>query len=497
MMWSNNGPSRFPNPTVLVGSAGVGVGIVTGLLAGINPLLLVLALGAGMVAVLVYCFASFEQIVLGMLILRSSLDIFSKQQLPALFAIGLDALTLLYVTVMLLTGRRVQTDKFWWLFAGWVGLQGLWVILLALGGLGLDSSYISVSIREWVRLFSWLMVYLLIMQLKNRIPPEKIIHMLFLALVLPLTLALIQMIIPSVLPSILSPITNHSATISGGTSRIRGTLGHPNTFVTFILLFIGLTYWKLSHSKQRLLWLLLLGLLAFFFVSTKALFGLMMLATFVLVLIAPRLSLVNLIGGLLFFALVIGLFASSEFGQERLGSIANTPLLNPDIDIWRAILLSKVDHNSFNWRLDQWTYLLTQWQHVPILGYGLGLSDHISTNGLLPHNDYVRSLVEGGLLGLGTFLAFLFAQFVRLVQLLRYAPAGSGQRDLCFILLATLMAIPVGMITENIWSHTNFFFYWYTLLAIAGWNWQRRPPSDSTVVTSTLKPTRFSTRVGN
>jgi len=137
-MLTKDPKNRFSRLSLWVGVAGVGVGIVAGLLAGIQPLLLGLAFVA--VGAIVYFFSSFEEAVLGLLILRSSLDIFSAQQLPAAFALGVIGLTLLYVTVRLLLGEKVQIDKFWWFLAGWVALQGLWVILLPLGGLGLDGS---------------------------------------------------------------------------------------------------------------------------------------------------------------------------------------------------------------------------------------------------------------------------------------------------------------------------------------------------------------------
>jgi O-antigen ligase len=156
---------------------------------------------------------------------------------------------------------------------------------------------------------------------------------------------------------------------------------------------------------------------------------------------------------------------STDFGQERLASIANTPLLNPDIDISRAILLSYGDHNSFNWRLSHWNLLLKAWQQFPIFGYGLATAQPIG-NGFLAHNDYVRALVEGGIVGLAAFLAFIVAQFVRLVLLIRSAPRGSRQGSLCLTLLAILLSISVGMITENIWSHTTLFFYWWSYLGL-------------------------------
>ncbi|NES22063.1 MAG: O-antigen ligase family protein, partial [Symploca sp. SIO3E6] len=345
----------------------------------------------------------------------------------------------------------------------------------------------SDSIREWIRLFSWVMVYLLVMQLKGRIPPQQVVYILFWSLVLPIVVALLQMFLPSVLPPFFAPHGGHSAGVEE-VSRIKGTLGHPNTFVTFVLLFMGVTYWRFTQSKQRLPWLLLLGLLAFVYVSTKSLFGLMMLGTFIVVLIAPRLSLVNLIGGVVLFVGIIVLFGSSEFGQERLGSIAKTPLGNPDIDIWRAILLAKGDGNSFNWRIAQWTYLFGEWQKFPILGFGLGVSAYVSNNQLLPHNDYVRALVEGGIVGLGTLLIFLGGQAVRLIQLYIQAPRGSGQRELSLALLAVLLAIPVGMITENIWTHTTMFFYWWTLLAVVGWDWDESEKSvENPVLTASQR----------
>lgn len=459
---------------LFVGLLGVGIGVFAGFLVGANPQLLGVTLVT--VVLLIWFFAKFEQAVISLLILRSSLDIFYAQQIPAAFAIGLDALTLLYVTTQLLTGKAIKVDKFWWFFAGWVALQGVSVILLSLGGLGLDRSYFPEVIREWVRLFSWLMAYLLIMQLKERMHPNKIINALYLSLVAPLTAALMQLVLPSsLLPPLLAPRARALTDIEGA-SRINGTLGHANTFATFLIFFLGLTYWKLEKSQWRLPWLLLLSVIIFFIVTTKTLIGLVMTSVLIIVLIAPKFSLVKLIGGILLFTVIIGLFASTDFGRERLASVLETPLFNPDMDISRSILLSKSDGNSFNWRLAQWDRLLTAWKQSPIFGYGLGTTPIIGGNEA--HNDYVRWLVEGGIVGLGLFLTFLGANFVRLAKLWFSLPQGSPQRDLSLVLFATLMAVSIGMITENIWSHTALFFYWISISAIVGWDWKHSQIAD-------------------
>jgi O-antigen ligase len=446
-----------------VGVGGVVVGTAAGWLAGAQPLYLTMALVA--VIVLVYFFADFERAILGLLILRSSLDIFTQQQIPAAFAIGIDALTLLYVTVLLLKGRTVRTDWFWWFFAGWVMLQGMWPILCALGGLGLGPATLPDNIREWTRLFSWLMVYLLVMQLKDRLHPEKIISLLFISLIPPVTLGLMQQFLNHHLPP----------PFAAGGERINGTFVHPNNLVLFLLLFIALTWWKLSWAGKRWPWVLLLGLLAYIYVGTHAIFGLAMLGTFLLVSILPKLKLSTAIGGVIVLVGFVGLFASTDFGRDRLGMLADTPLFNPNIDVSRAMLLSHSDSNSFNWRLAHWNFLLQSWQRSPLLGYGLSTSIYLAE--WHPHNDYIRALLEGGVMGIVTFLAFLGAQGVRLVQLIRHTPhVVSAQRDLCWMLLAVLLATAVGMLTDNVWSGTAFYFYWWAVFGVAGWNWKELQP---------------------
>jgi O-antigen ligase len=470
-------PSNFKfissNPLAFViGMLGIGFGLIVGFLAGMNPIIPVAVVVV--VVGIIYFLTNLQQSVLGLLIIRSSLDIFSAQQIPAVFAIGLDSLVILYIVISIFRRQVIYTDVFWFFLMGWVLFQSLWVILLPLGGLGLDGSFFIESIREWVRLFTWAMVYLIVMQLKNKVHPEVVLSALFFSLFAPSLVALLQTFIPSILPPLFSgTIVPEPGSVSEGVSRIRGTFGHPNTFTTFTYLFIGLTYWKINNSQRRWIWIGIMALLVSIYVTTKALFSIMMLAVFMIVLVLPRLNVLTMLGITSLFAGMIALFGSSDFGQKRLESISGTPLLNPDLDVSRAILLSKGDNNSFNWRLAQWDYLMNASQQSPLLGFGLGLSSYVSTNGLLPHNDYVRAFIEGGQVGFICFLVFLIAQFIQLVKLFLTSPIKSRQRSFCYTLIAIFSGIPVGMITENIWSHTTLFFYWFTLIAIAGWDWQK------------------------
>jgi O-antigen ligase len=462
--------SELPLIATALTLMGVGVGLIIGFAAGLAPTLL-LSIPLLVVAAFLM-WRHFEYSVVALIVLRAAIDCFSEQQLTALFAVGIDCLTIGLVGWRLLLREKIHVDNMWLFFAAWCAVQAIWVILLPLGGLGMGGWLLFEAIREWVRLCSWLMVYLLIMQLKDRIAPQTIITLLFWALALPLMVAALQMTVPGILPPAIS-ILNGGLPFGGvgaEAARIRGTLGHPNALATMLFFFICLTYWKFQVAlNNRWLWLVLLACLAGFYSTAKALFSLVMIAVFVVMVAGQRLNPLRVMGGLVFLALVLILFGSTEFGQDRLASISDTPLLNRDIDITRAILMSNWDNNSFNWRLSQWYLLWPRWQEHPWLGYGLGLSLQTAGNGFLPHNDYIRAMIEGGLFGLGTYLALFFAQVVHLFRL--FQTTSGEQKQFCFTLFAMVPAILMGMLTENIWSHTAFFFYWWTALAVAGWDW--------------------------
>lgn len=433
------------------------------------PLAILLVIG---VVASVGLLLAFEYSIFGLLVIRSTIDAFSRQQIPAAFAIGLDGIILAYFVILLLQKKDIWTNRFGLFFAGFCAFQTLWILLVAFGGLG-GVGPLSDSIREWVRLFSWCAMYWLMMQLSDRASPKKVIHILFFALCVPLVVAVFQMIMPASLPVDISPLVSAGGPPGEtGGLRIRGTIGHPNAFATFLFFFIGLTYWKLTTSPRKLWWAGLLLVLASFYVTAKALFSLGMLGVFLGFVVCRRLSALRAVGGFILFALVIFLFVSSDLGQSRLESISSTPILNPDIDVWRAIVLSKSDYNSFNWRIAQWTDLLGKWQHSPWFGYGLGLDKSLVANDLPPHNDYIRWLVNGGVVGFATMMAFWGAQYAHLIGILKRKTVVPAQKELCIVMIAMLTSMLFGMLTENIWDHTMLFFYWYVLMAVVSWDWR-------------------------
>jgi O-antigen ligase len=433
--------------------AAIAIGIGSGFLAGDNPELLILGIIAS--ALMLWFASNFVYCILGLIVLRSALDTFSDQGVPAAFGLALIGLVVAYVVYSLVTRQPVKTDWLFWFLLSWVLIQGLWLILMLTDNLGVDKSYLKDSLREWIRLLTFPSLYLIVMQLKDKILPERAITLLFLSLIAPFLVGLSQML--------------------SGSARIDGTIGHPNNFATFTVLFLALSIWKFNNAhKNRYIWLTLPIIITFFLVGSKSLTGLAIFFIYAFFYFLPRFDPKYLLGGSILTLLAFLLFTSSDFGQTRLEELYMTPLLNPDYH-WSSAMAVQLsdfgDANSFNWRISQWVFLLQAWQKHPWLGYGIDTSSIVSIFESHAHNDYIRSLVETGILGFLAFISLLMAQAVRLLQILRLSNHSSAQSNLARTLLAFLIAIMVGMLTGNVWIQTAPLFYWWTLLSIVGWDW--------------------------
>ncbi|MEL7333277.1 MAG: polymerase, partial [Cyanobacteria bacterium J06560_2] len=277
--------TKLTGLTLLVAGLGCLTGAGLGFLAGINALYMVVFLVA-LGGLFLVC-QKFETAVIALLIVRSALGCFEVFQLPAVFAIGLDVLTIGYIILCWLRREKVVTDRFWFFFAGWVAVQAIWVVLPALGALPdtLSPFSFGTSLREWIRLFSTLLLYLLVMQLQDKIHPERIVNALFFGLIAPLSVAALQIVAP---PSLLPEVFQPTGLIFTDVLRLDGTMGHPNDFAVFLFLFMSLTLWKMRHADRKWPWTILLCVLAFFLVSTQTMVVLGMTSVFVLLFFSYR-----------------------------------------------------------------------------------------------------------------------------------------------------------------------------------------------------------------
>ncbi|AGY58645.1 O-antigen ligase family protein [Gloeobacter kilaueensis] len=451
------------------------VSIGIGVAAARSPLLLaaffVAAIGVSFLA------RHFTIAVLVLLTIRSSLDPFGRWQLASLLALGIDAILAFYVLGCLLLHRPIKGD--WWgiFLLLWVAAMSFWPVASYLGWLGEEPpEAFGLCLREWIRFVSYAGVYWLVMQLRDTISPQRVLDWLLLSLVAPTSVAFAQLALPiAALPYELRVYMHN---------RIYGTLGHPNTLAVYLVLMAGLVWWKYATSHRKR-WLALLALLGFLFINTNSLSGIAMLPVLVGMVALPRLNLKGLVGAAIALTLVLGIFANTDMGRERLNALRQTPILNGDFNLGKAARLAHLDDNSFAWRIAQWSYLVRAWEQAPVLGHGLGTTAILTPYRNDSHNDFVRALAETGAVGFCLFVLMWGTLSVRVLSLWRGALPDSPQRELCWVLLSIYCATTVGMLAEHYWQTTTFFFYWWAALAVAGWPWPA-PAAPISVQTAPL-----------
>lgn len=111
-------------------------------------------------------------------------------------------------------------------------------------------------------------------------------------------------------------------------------------------------------------------------------------------------------------------------------------------------------------RLEIWSFAFPYWLNEPILGHGWGAFLALS-DGIYAHNDYLRVLLETGVVGLAAFLFFMFS----LVKHAWVAGRGSSGLMRAFFGLAVGYAL-LGLVTNNL-DKLVFQWYFWTLAGAA------------------------------
>lgn len=388
------------------------------------------------------------------LAIRSSLDVFTNVgiyigpmnlNVPAGLSLFIDLVGLTYLGFNFALMKQVTIDRIGKAFFLWLALLVFWVFL-AYYNFGTQG---LVGLREWVRLFSLFIIYILTLQLARSKGFNYVINWLFLSLPIPLTVGFYQLIF-------------HKGRIVGGVHRIFGTFAHPNNFALYLVLFIGLTIWKLKSAKKKLFWLLLLLAEVIALVNTFSVGGLVMAVTlFIFIFLKEvrkrkkRLYLVAIVVIAMFTGF---LFLQSRYGQMRIEELKRTPSLSEVIE-------KETVTNSFTWRVVHWKLLIDEWREKPLLGYGLHTSgDFVSPWHAEPHNDYIRFLAETGLVGLIIFLGFLVIVGRKLIRKYR-SSTNHLYKSLIFITISIFLSWIIGSTVGNHITTTGFHFYFWSLLA--------------------------------
>ena len=350
-------------------------------------LLTVLALGA-CVASFFYPRAAFAVII----IMRTAADFLTGQEIFSIGGLGVNFTSLMGVIVIIFAVSTFIKHK------GWrekIPLFGSWTLFLFLAAvLSFFSISFGASLVEFLRWLSFFALFLLGFYLfRGGQALTRLIRILIASSIIPTAVALWQAL-------------NHQGVFDGERWRLNGTFVHPNmlafylVFVITLACFIFLSLKKQWVEKYLYLFLAVPFLLVLVLTYTRGAWLCLFMIIFLIGLVRFRTLLLAGAGVIIIFYLAFSPF------QERINS-----------------LMSFSATDSTVWRVDLWRDAIGYAQGSPAIGYGPGTAPIVIGNyrpvalgSSEPHNDYIKILLETGIIGLAAYLALIINLLARLFK---------------------------------------------------------------------------------
>ncbi len=266
-----------------------------------------------------------------------------------------------------------------------------WILFLSITFINIFTSFdFLISSKEWIRLLSifslYILGYLIIKTKKDLVSLVKII---ILSTLVPSLFALFQCYTQ----------TGMSIPFEGIYNRIYGTFTHPNLFAYYLIMpiFLSITVLITENKKSISNLLLSIYLLFLFYLLILTYTRGAWLAFIISILI------ITLIRSRILSVLIVIIFFSSY------------TIINP-INTRINDLIRNDPYGSIQWRIDLWEDSLKYSKQNFIIGYGTGTANELilknrgekfgSTDS---HNDYLKILLENGIIGLFLYLNLIIA----------------------------------------------------------------------------------------
>lgn len=199
-------------------------------------------------------------------------------------------------------------------------------------------------------------------------------------------------------------LATHTGQDVVGQIRSNGTFVHPNGAAMYFAIATTASLWRYLDYGHRRFDAFFTGIFAAATVSTFSLTGLAGLLAMLTAFGFSRPGSFRLKAGAFTVAVLIAIgFLATPLGAERINQESSTQVNSGSAQNAKA-------NTSFAWRIDKWRELIPKWEQSPFVGHGLGTtlteeyaSEGVSENGTIgsvPHNEYLRYLVETGIIGL-------------------------------------------------------------------------------------------------
>ena len=245
-------------------------------------------------------------------------------------------------------------------------------------------------------------------------------------------------------------------------ARAFATFSHPNAAgAVFTFALLGSLALAL-HTRRRADWYLVVLFCAAIFTTRSlgalaaAVIGVYALTHFRLQGVKRGLLLAGIVGA-------VAIFALTPIGAERLSQLESTTS-------YSAAAQGHVT-NSLDWRFLNWHLLLGVWGQHQLFGTGASTTQQfVQPLGTLPHNEYVRVLVEGGVVGALVVAAGLLGLWRAVRRRASSSLVGSLGR-------AVLIAACVDALVDNLFNYTPAVYLAAVAIGLALGAPQREEPT--------------------
>ncbi len=397
----------------------------------------VAALGIGLaLPLLAATITRFEMFVLGLLVARASIDH---------LRLGTDAVevTELLAAMFILGGLA-------WLVAGSrapsAGSRPLsrfaWLVLLSGAVAVVGSAEPATSAVEFARISSALLMLVVCERLFTGVPEaRRLLVALFLSAPIPLALALHQW------------ATGQGLVWVDEIGRVAGTFSHPNSLAMYLAFLIIMGTAVLERPRGRWSYRFL-GLLL-------PLLWLALISTFMR-------------GAWIATVVGVGVVAWQRDRRAVYAFVAvltALAVLVPSISMRFSDLATTTQEsgdagNSLMWRVEHWGESLSLSEDQRLTGVGPRMIQELSHDGKAAHNDFVRTYVETGVLGLVAYLLFLWALWRRAREALHRSDTGLA-RGIAVGFVGLVPSFILLSLSDNLMSQGVVFWYFAAMAGCA------------------------------
>jgi O-antigen ligase len=268
----------------------------------------------------------------------------------------------------------------------------IWTVV-AIGTLGPTT----LALREPLRELSIVALGMIVCLVPGFGRPSIVVRLVQLAGVLPGVLAIEQLL-------------THTGMRIEGVVRAYGTFAHPNSAALFFAIAATASLWRYLDYRRQTIDAVAAAFFSLAALSTFSLGGIASLLIMFLVFGVSRGSVGAKYAAWAGAIIIVGVFVATPLGSERISHVSAAQL--------GTSYNTENSSNSLEWRFYNWEQLLPRWEESPFVGQGLGetvADTSASAVKTLPHNEYLRYLVETGIIG----IVALGAGVVALIQGLR------------------------------------------------------------------------------